>query len=358
MNRDRANLKSLLVFVLGLVMLFGLPGREAAAGGKSDGGSVDKGKLVIYSPHGQDILELYSQKFQDETGVTVEWLFLGAQECYDRIKSERANPQADVFFGGPTSTFIEAVREGLLQAYKPSWDSAVASQFKDPDGYWYGNWQTPVIIFYNNRELTQDQAPKSWDDLTDPKWANKINIRYPLASGAMRSLYASLVYREYKKINDPAPGYDFLRKLDANTKEYSNHSTVLFQGLARGEAVVSAWALPDVQNNINKNNMPFTIVSPSDGSPIITDSLGIVANAKNLENAKAFVEFINNIPNAVEQAEKFNRIPTRTDALAQCPAWMRDPIKAMDVDWAVLAREQNGWLKYWEENIRGVEKVK
>jgi len=78
------------------------------------------GKIVVYSPHGQEILQYYADKFQKDTGITMEWLFLGAQECYDRIKSEKANPQADVFFGGPTSTFIQAKSEGLLQAYKPS----------------------------------------------------------------------------------------------------------------------------------------------------------------------------------------------------------------------------------------------
>jgi hypothetical protein len=36
---------------------------------------------------------------------------------------------------------------------------------------------------------------------------------------------------------------------------------------------------------------------------------------------------------------------------------MRESITPMEVDWAVLAQEQGAWLKYWEENIRGVEKV-
>ena len=314
-------------------------------------------KIVVYSPHGKDILEHYADKFQKETGVAVEWLFLGTQECYDRIKSERSNPQADIFFGGPTSTFMQAKSEGLLQAYKPSWDGKVDGIYKDKDSFWYGNWQTPVVIFYNNRLLTPDKAPKSWKDLVDPKWNNKIVIRYPLASGSMRSLYSAIIYQEYKKGMDPKAGYDFLKKLDANTKEYSNHSTVLFQSIAKGEGLVSAWAMPDVQTQIEKN-MPFSIIMPSDGSPVITDCVGIVAGSKNIDGAKAFVEFINTVDNAAEQANKFNRMPTRQDALAKSPAWMKMPVKAMDVDWSVLAAKQPEWLKYWEENIKGSEKVK
>lgn len=315
------------------------------------------GKIVIYSPHGKDILEHYAEKFQKQTGILVEWLFLGTQECYDRIKSERANPQADIFFGGPTSTFIQAKGEGLLQANKPSWDSKTAASFKDVDGFWYGNWQTPVVIFFNNRLLTQDKAPKTWKELIDPLWKDKIIIRYPLASGAMRSLYSAIIYQEYVKTGNPKEGYEFLKKLDGNTKEYSNHSTTLFQGIAKGEGLVSAWALPDVQTQISKN-MPFSVIMPSDGSPVITDCIGIVAGAKNLSGAKAFMEFINNIDNAIEQAEKFNRMPTRVDALEKSPSWMREPMKEMNVDWKVISEKQGEWLKYWEENIRGVEKVK
>jgi len=209
---------------------------------------------------------------------------------------------------------------------------------------------------YNNRLLTADQAPKSWKDLADPKWKNQLIIRYPLASGSMRSLYSALIYQYYKKDNSPQAGYDFLKKVDANTKEYSNQSTVMFQSIAKGEGTVSTWALPDIQTQIEKN-MPFSIVMPSDGSPVITDCIGIVAGAKNLAGAKAFVEYINSVDNAVEQAVKFNRMPTNADAIAKCPAWMREPFKVMDVDWNLLANKQNEWLKYWEENIRGAEKV-
>jgi iron(III) transport system substrate-binding protein len=86
--------------------------------------------------------------------------------------------------------------------------------------------------------------------------------------------------------------------------------------------------------------------------------VGIVAGCKNLAGAKAFVEFFNSMDNAVEQAEKFNRMPTRSDAIDKCPAWMKNPIKEMEVDWSVLADKQGEWLKYWEENIRGANKVK
>src|SRR6185503_19118102 len=57
--------------------------------------------LVIYSPHGRDLLTLFEHRFEAaHPDVDVRWLDMGSQEVYDRIRSERANPQADVWFGG------------------------------------------------------------------------------------------------------------------------------------------------------------------------------------------------------------------------------------------------------------------
>lgn len=313
-------------------------------------------KLVIYSPHGKEILEYYAQKFEKDKGVKVEWLFLGAQECYDRIKSEKDNPQADVFFGGPSSMFMKAKSEGLLQPYKPSWDSKVDAIFKDSESYWYGNWQTPVVLFYNNMLLKPEEAPKDWGDLLDSKWKDKVLVRYPLASGSMRALFTSLIYDKYKTTKDTKDAFEFLKKLDANTKEYSNSSAVVFQAIAKGEGTVSMWALPDVQTQIAKN-MPFTVVMPASGSPVITDAMGIVKGAKNINAAKEFIEYISNEEESIYEAKTFNRIPSRTDVLSKCPEWMSQKIKAMDVDWKLLSEKETEWLKYWDENIKAAAKV-
>ena len=55
--------------------------------------------------------------------VDVQWVDMGSQDVLDRLRSERTNPQADVWFGAPAETFARAANEGLLEAYRPSWAS-------------------------------------------------------------------------------------------------------------------------------------------------------------------------------------------------------------------------------------------
>src|SRR5207245_2310020 len=57
----------------------------------------DRTPLVIYSPHGRDLLTLLERRFEQlQPEVDVRWLDMGSQEVYERLRSERANPQADV----------------------------------------------------------------------------------------------------------------------------------------------------------------------------------------------------------------------------------------------------------------------
>ena len=89
-------------------------------------------KVVIYSPHGEVMLTDLADRFESETGITVEFLTAGGGELVDRIRAERANPQADVFYGNPSSVFSELASDGIFAAYTPSWADRVDPLFKDP----------------------------------------------------------------------------------------------------------------------------------------------------------------------------------------------------------------------------------
>src|SRR6185312_15584154 len=75
--------------------------------------------LTIYSPHGSDLLALVEKAYEAKhPEIDVRWLDMGSQEVYDRIRSEAANPQADVWYGGPQTIFIRGAEDGLLTPYR------------------------------------------------------------------------------------------------------------------------------------------------------------------------------------------------------------------------------------------------
>uniref|UniRef100_UPI001CA503FD ABC transporter substrate-binding protein n=1 Tax=Clostridioides difficile TaxID=1496 RepID=UPI001CA503FD len=70
--------------------------------------------------------------------------------------------QADIMFGGDTSTYMQLKEEGLYEKTEPSWNNELDKSYKDSDGYWYGTIKTPVMMFYNTKLLSADKAPKDW----------------------------------------------------------------------------------------------------------------------------------------------------------------------------------------------------
>src|SRR5258708_13617693 len=104
-------------------------------------------QLVIYSPHGRDLLTVIQQRFEAlPPDVAVRWLDMGSQEVYDRVRSERANPQADVWFGGPATIFALGAADSLLEPFRPSWAAAIAPHGRGPgDRYWAAYEPPPAI---------------------------------------------------------------------------------------------------------------------------------------------------------------------------------------------------------------------
>ena len=156
------------------------------------GGADGKTTLLIYSPHGKELLTEYEKKFEAQNpNIDVRWLDMGSQTALDRVRSEKANPQADLWWGAPSTMFSQAEREGLLDAYKPTWADHIDPASHSPNDFWYGTYQTPEVIAYNTEALKPDTAPQDWDDMLDPKWKGKVILRDPPASGTVRTIFAA-----------------------------------------------------------------------------------------------------------------------------------------------------------------------
>src|ERR1700679_1894191 len=104
------NIKYYLIIIAVIVFLSSCHSKKA------------KQKLVIYSPHGKEMLGEFEKLFEAvHPDVDVQWLDMGSQEVFDRVSTESQNPQADIWWGSPSTMFIRAEKLGLLQKYKPTW---------------------------------------------------------------------------------------------------------------------------------------------------------------------------------------------------------------------------------------------
>lgn len=313
-------------------------------------------KVIVYSTHGESMLEAVADGFEAKTGVPVEFINLKG-ELADRVRAEKANPQSDVMYGAPSSVYQELKAEGLFQPFEPTWAAKVDPLFKDKDGYWIGTIQTPVLMFYNTEMITAAEAPKDWKELADPKYKGMLVFRNALSSSA-RATYTALL-QQYEKQGKLNEGWAFLKGVDANTKRYYGSGSLQFQAVGRKEAAISFAVLNSVVDNQIKNKMPLQTIDAASGSPVITDAIAVIKGAKHPEAAKAFVEFAGSAGTQAMLARKFNRMPTLPDALDEAPVWMaKIKFKIMDVDWGALASKQSEWMQKWDSEVKDSAKDK
>ncbi len=313
--------------------------------------------LIVYSPHGKELLEYLEKGFEKtHPDIDVQWVDMGSQEVLDRVRAEKDNPQADVWFGAPAEAFDRATRENLLEPYIPTWSNAISVEGRENNDHWYGTYLTPEVIAYNTQAVTAAQAPKDWDEVLDPKWKGKLLIRDPIASGTMRAIFGAIVARSVARTGSPQSGYEWLRKLDANTREYVLNPTILYQKLGRQEGIITLWDMPDIATLQQRTGIPVGYVIPSSGTPVLVDGIAIVKGTKHPNEARLYYEFVTTPEALKAAAEQFLRIPARTDIpVSQLPKWIRDAkskIKPMSVDRRVMAEHLDEWMKYWDANIR------
>lgn len=352
--------KNIIVFVLISAFILGLSGCSGSkqTEGQKDQNAESPKKLVIYTGRDPEVynpvIDKFVEKYPEYKG-NVQVLQMGAQEILERIRAEKENPQCDFWWGGTQDAFETATREGLLEPYKASFDSAIPLEYKDKNGYWYGEIVLPEVIEYNSDALKPEDLPKDWDDLLDPKWKDKIIIRNVAPSGTMRTIFAAMIYRQMKATGDVEKGFEWLKKLDANTKEYAANPTDMHLKLARQEGLISLWNLQDVLLQKYVKNMPLDFAIPESGVPMLVDGVAVVKNAKNVDGAKKFMEVLFEPDTQLMLSEKVFQIPTRSDLPKEkMPEWLKNlNLKAMDIDWEVLNKNVAAWIQRWEQEVKG-----
>lgn len=304
-----------------------------------------KTPLVIYSPHGRELLDDFEHRFEAlHPDVDVRWMDMGSQEILDRLRSERANPQADLWFGGPSPLFARGARDSLLEPSSPGGPLYLSA------------YRTPAVIEYASDAMPESAAPHDWDDVLLPKWRDQLLIRDPLASGTMRAIFEMVIMRSLARTGDTSQGMAWLRRLDAQTKEYVLTPALLHTKLERREGLISLWDLPDMLLLLHEGRK-LGYVFPTSGTPVIDDAIAVVRGARHAALAREFVRWVLTPEMQIVAAREAFRLPARTDLPRDSlPVWVREVEARMrpePINWDTVEAHGAAWMDYWDKHVRG-----
>ena len=352
MNPSR---RDLLKAVLGLGLVTAGCGRShERAGAVLESGAQP---LTIYSTRDKDAVAQVVGEFVlkfPQYRERVNVVTLSAQDAITRLRAEQANPQAGFLWGGTLQGLQQAARENLLAPSAPDIAGRIDPSRKDPEGRWYAEILLPEVIVYNHERLSPEQAPRDWDDLVTPRFSGQILIRDVMASGTMRTIFSAMVYRHYARTGSADGGYQWLRRLDANTINYAANPDDMYFKLDRGVGTVTLWNLQDVLIQSQKHHRPWSYVMPASGAPVLLDGVGVVNNAKSRQAAHDFQNFLFSPEIQRALARDYFQIPATPLADGNLPEWLEAlALNEMPIDWTVMTDRQAEWMDYWSRHIQG-----
>lgn len=142
-------------------------------------GAKKEQKLVFYTtmdlPQNIKVINDFVQKYPF---LELELHPLEAETLVERVRSEARNGMStgDVLLGGG-GLFQPLLEAKLLAPYHSAQREAVSDALNDSEGYWSGYYINPYVLGYSTTLVKEDEIPKTYDDLLDPRWkGNKIAI--------------------------------------------------------------------------------------------------------------------------------------------------------------------------------------
>lgn len=271
-----------------------------SCGGKQQ--AKDAGSLVVYGSCEEEYLAAVCAAFEAQTGIKTSYQRLSTGEVLTKVTEENGNPSADVWFGGTTDPYNEAAAKGILEPYDAQNAShLVGLQFKDVNNNWYGIYRGILGFFWNKDELARLnlQPPKDWDDLIKPEYKGLISFANPNTAGTGKLIVNTLVQLKGEK-----EAMEYFKALDANICQYTKSGSGPSKLVPKGEVVIGIGFLHDIVYQIVDNGADnVALTAPASGTSYEIGATAIFKGAKNMDNAKKFIEFALS-PDCVNLAQK------------------------------------------------------
>src|SRR5215470_9085666 len=242
-----------------------------------------EGKLAFYTAMDLPIAEKFGKTFEAKfPGITVRVERSGAERVFQRIGQEMESRiyAVDVVNTADGAHLIVWKRNDWLAPYLPEEVARhYPAQYYDPDGTWLTTRVWLSSLGYNTNLVKPEDAPKSFADLLDPKWAGKMVKGHPAYSGTIMTATFQMV-REF--------GWEYYEKLAKQRVMQVQSSTDPPKKLALGERAIMADGNEYGVVLLKEAGQPVEPIYPTEGTPTISGPTGIFASAPHPNAARLF----------------------------------------------------------------------
>jgi len=262
-------------------------------------GAKSEGKLVIYASAAAQQLQMYLTGFGKRYPfIKTEYFRTDKQKLMTRVLLEEQAKQrlADVIHTSVIETHILKKR-GALSRYVPAESATYPSQYKDPEGFWTSVYASGTLMGFNTRQVKRAEAPKTYEDLLNPRWKNAIGI-----DNTKIEWFSMLLKLK---------GRSFMEKLAAQNGQVMAGNTNLLNLLAAGEFPIMPGVYEYSVDSLKTKGAPVDWICLE---PVITYTVAVSlpSNPPHPFAAKLFAEWLLT-KEGQEVINQYGRVPIRDD---------------------------------------------
>jgi iron(III) transport system substrate-binding protein len=164
-----------LTLGLGFALALNASGQPLADAAKKEG------KVVIYGSLESGIMDEIEKAFTKKYGIPIEYFRAASNKTLDRVLTEaragRVMSDVVITNRGP---MLLLKKENVFVKYVSPETKNFPDELRDPDGLLSPIYRQVIVgILYNTKLVKPEDAPKSLDDLLEPKWAGKWTMPDP-----------------------------------------------------------------------------------------------------------------------------------------------------------------------------------
>jgi len=337
----------MLILLFPSLLLVGCGGNTKATTEKSGTDKTDK--LVIYCPHPLTFINPLVSEFEKQSGIKVEVVAAGSGELLKRVESEKANPLGDIFWGGSLGTMKP--KANLFENYTSANEDKIQQAFKNTEGSLTRFTDIPSVIMVNTN-LIGDIKMEGYEDLLNPKLKGKIAFSDPSKSSSSYEHLINMLYAMGK--GDPEKGWDYVKALCANLDgKLLSGSSAVYKGVADGEYAVGC-TFEEGGAKYVADGAPVKLVYMKEGVISKPDGVYVIKNAKNMINAKKFIDFITSKDAQTIIVQQLHRRSVRDDVEPPKGLIEKSRINIINDDEKVVVANQRQWLDKFKDIFTSV----
>ena len=297
------------------------------------------GRLHFYSPETPDMTAEMGDGFSAATGIPVDVSYGGTSVIFNRLVAEARRPNADVWYGAGGLIPFEVGRvEGLTEPYTPpEWaDMPAYNEFglkmRDDEWHWVAMEYFVIGLAYNTELVSNDEVPRNYDDLLDPKWRGEIQMPNPASSGTATLFVMSQLLRLGWDT-----GWEYLAELVDQTSAIPDSGAGPTRAVAAGNAKIAiCFDFMPYQLAERGERVSFVLPEPT---PILANPIALVNTGPNPDIAKDFINWMLSADGGQSILGRWSHLPMHPDVTGIArPTTFPDVMHAtqdLDIEWLV-----------------------